>query len=137
VDVLVDTCVWSLAFRRSRTPTSAVQAELAELIREGRVVMLGAIRQEILSGVKVAVQFDSLRTHFRAFPDVNCDTGDYEEAASCCNRCRSKGVQGAAVDFLICAVALRHRLAVFTTDADFKHYARILGVSLYQPRKSE
>jgi len=98
--------------------------------------MLGVVRQELLSGVKSAVVFESLRTHLRAFPDIECETADYEEAASFCNRCRSKGVQGATVDFLICAVAARRRIAVFTTDGDFERYSRILGVKLHRPDRS-
>ena len=53
MNVIVDTSVWSLALRRTPARTSAEAAELAELIREGRVAMIGAVRQEILSGVCV------------------------------------------------------------------------------------
>ena len=48
VNVLVDTSVWSLALRRPAAHGSSETAELVELIREGRVAMIGAIRQEIL-----------------------------------------------------------------------------------------
>jgi len=51
VNVVVDTSVWSLVLRRRAPENSALERELAELIREGRVVMVGAIRQELLSGV--------------------------------------------------------------------------------------
>lgn len=47
MNILVNTSVWSLALRRAKRLDSAVSAELAELIREGRVVMLGAVRQEV------------------------------------------------------------------------------------------
>ena len=53
---LVDTCIWSLALRRRSkelTPSeSALREELPELIEEGRVRLLGPIRQEILSGIR-------------------------------------------------------------------------------------
>ena len=52
--VLVDTPVWSLALRRRPEHLSRSQqvlaSALAELIREGRVQMVGPIRQELLSG---------------------------------------------------------------------------------------
>jgi predicted nucleic acid-binding protein len=134
VNVLVDTPVWSLALRRSRAHASAETAELVELIREGRVVMLGAIRQEILSGVRTTEQFRKLRDRLRAFDDVVLDESDYEEAASCFNRCRTKGLQGSNTDFLMCAASLRRELAILTTDRDFKGFARVLGFHLHEPR---
>jgi predicted nucleic acid-binding protein len=134
MNVLVDTSVWSLALRRSGAHGSAETAELVELIREGRVEMLGAIRQEILSGIRAAEQFRKLRDRLRAFGDVVLDESDYEEAAACFNRCRAKGLQGSNTDFLMCAVSLRRDLAILTTDKDFDGFARVLGFELHEPR---
>ena len=46
--VVVDTSVWSLALRRN-TPMDAISAVnlLRDLITDGRVAMLGAVRQEV------------------------------------------------------------------------------------------
>ena len=134
MNVLVDTSVWSLALRRAKRVDSTVSGELAELIGEGRVVMLGAVRQEVLSGMKIKAQFDQLREHLRSFPDLELETADYEEAASAFNRCRERGVQGSNTDFVICAAAARRKLAVYTTDGDFRQFARILKVELHEPR---
>ena len=134
MNVLVDTSVWSLALRRAKRVASTVSGELAELIGEGRVVMLGAVRQEVLSGMKIKAQFDQLREHLRSFPDLELETADYEEAASAFNRCRERGVQGSNTDFLICAAAARRKLAVYTTDGDFRQFASILKVELHEPR---
>jgi predicted nucleic acid-binding protein len=54
----------------------------------------------------------------------------YEEAARCSNRCRAADVAGSSVDFLICAVALRQKLTILTTDADFDRYATVLPITL-------
>jgi predicted nucleic acid-binding protein len=134
VNVLVDTSVWSLALRRARRVDDAVPRELAELIKEGRVVLIGPVRQELLSGIKLKPQFDQLREHLRAFPDLELEPADYEDAASAFNRCRERGIQGSNTDFLICAVAIRRDLAIFTTDGDFKHFARTLRFELHQVR---
>jgi predicted nucleic acid-binding protein len=134
VNVLVDTSVWSLALRRPALEGGAATAELVELIREGRVAIIGAIRQEILSGIRVAEQYRKLRDRLRAFGDVTLDEVDYEEAAICFNRCRAKGLQGSNTDFLMCAVSLRHDLAVLTTDKDFEGFAKVLGFELHEPR---
>jgi predicted nucleic acid-binding protein len=97
--------------------------------------MLGPVRQELLSGIKEKAQFELLREHLRAFPDLDLQTADYEAAASAFNRCRERGIQGSNTDFLICATALRHDLSIFTTDGDFQHYARVLRLKLYEQRR--
>jgi predicted nucleic acid-binding protein len=134
VNVLVDTSVWSLALRRAKRVDDDAQKELAELVREGRVVMLGPVRQELLSGIKMKAQFELLREHLQSFPDLELETADYEEAAAAFNRCRERGIQGSNTDYLICAAALRRDLPIYTTDADFKHYARVLKLELHEPR---
>lgn len=91
---------------------------------------MGAVRQELLTGIRSEEQFERLKEHLRGFPDVELDINDYELAAAFSNRCRAVGVQGSSVDFLICAVAVRRDLSVLTTDGDFKHYARFLPLEL-------
>jgi predicted nucleic acid-binding protein len=135
--VLVDTCVWSLALRRDRPPDCREVREFEQLIRDSRIQMLGPIRQEILSGVCATAQFDSLREHLEAFPDLPLETEDYVTAASVLNRCRAKGVQGSNTDFLICSVAARHGLAVYTTDADFALFAAHLPIVLHREGGAE
>jgi predicted nucleic acid-binding protein len=111
VKVLVDTAVWSLALRR-RAPAHPSVDELRRLIAHGRAALIGPIRQEILSGIRdVSVQ-ERLRDHLRAFPDESLERDDYERAAEHFNTCRAKGVQGSTTDFLICAVAERHRMPI-------------------------
>src|SRR5208337_3484022 len=54
MNVLIDTSVWSLAFRRSRASSrreAQMVEELTELIQEGRALLFGPIRQELLSGI--------------------------------------------------------------------------------------
>ncbi|MFZ5764897.1 MAG: type II toxin-antitoxin system VapC family toxin [Thermodesulfobacteriota bacterium] len=135
--VLVDTSVWSLAFRRNLPTDSAEVAELIELIREMRVQMIGPIRQEILSGIKNRAQFRKLRDHLRAFPDLDINTRDYELAADFFNICRGKGIQGSNTDFLICAIAANRKIPIFTTDGDFTLFQQHLPLILHHPRREE
>jgi predicted nucleic acid-binding protein len=134
VIVVVDTSVWSLAVRRRRPADVPEVVELEHLVREGRVAMLGPVRHELLSGVPSSQQFEVLREHLQAFPDLPLGTDDYEEAARSFNLCRARGIQGSNTDFLICAVATRRRLAILTTDADFANLARVLPLRLHAPR---
>ena len=128
--VLVDTPVWSLALRRKpgdlNRREQALTRALAELIREGRAQIMGAIRQELLSGLREAERFEKLRDYLRAFEEPRLEVRDYEEAAQMHNQCRTRGVAGSAIDFLVCAVAHRRGWQVFTTDRDFERYARVL-----------
>ena len=130
--VLVDTSVWSLALRRSRQSASASVRELRHLISDHRVEMIGPIRQEVLSGIRDEVQFRKLEKHLAAFPDIPIRTEDYVTAARFFNVCHTKGIQGSNTDFLICAVAVHHRLAIFTTDNDFARFAECLPIVLHK-----
>ena len=132
--VIVDTSVWSLALRRRTRPEDASVATLRDLIRDGLIVMLGCIRQEILSGVRSADQFQILRDHLRAFPDEVLQMEDYEKAAELFNDCRRKGLQGSNTDFLICAAAAHRGHAIFTTDRDFQQFRDAIDITLFSPR---
>ena len=132
--VLVDTSIWSQVLRRrNRTEDDATAIELASLVDDGRVAMIGPIRQELLPGIREPAQFERVRDHLRAFPDAEITTDDYEEAASLFNRCRQKGIQASNTDFLICAVAARNQFAIFTSDEDFTYIARVLPIALHRP----
>ena len=131
--VLVDTSVWSLALRR-RTPDHPAVDELRRLIANGRAAIVGPIRQEVLSGIRERAAFELLRDHLRAFPDESLTATDYERAAECFNTCRARGLQGSNTDFLLCAVAERHRVPILTTDEDFEGYSRVLPVALHRFR---
>lgn len=134
MNVIVDTTAWSAALRREAGPPGATARELGALISEGRVELLGAVRQEVLSGVRVREQFRKLRDRLRAFEDLAVSRVDYENAGACFNECRGRGVQGSNTDFLLCALALRRDLPIFTEDRDFPHYQRVLGVKLHVVR---
>lgn len=132
--VIVDTCVWSLALRRANVRQDPFVAELKELLKEGRVQMIGPIRQEILSGVRSGNHFGMLRDRLRAFPDLALQPIDYEVAAEFYNRCRDRGVQGSNTDYLICALSVRHKMTILTLDKDFERYHDVLAIDLHKPR---
>lgn len=135
--VLVDTCIWSAALRHTKQREPDVSQELRGLILEHRVVIIGPIRQEILSGLREDAQFERLGKHLAAFPDIPLKTDDYVTAAKFFNTCRAKGVQGSNTDFLVCSVAVRSQLAIYTTDKDFSHFAKHLPIVLHKARGFE
>ena len=135
--VLVDTPMWSLVYRRHRASRedSAVINEMKSLIRRGLAVMIGPVRQEVLSGMSDPLPHELLRATLRAFDDLPLETEDFERAAFGMNLCQRKGIQGSPTDFLLCAVAIRHDAAIFTTDRDFQLYAKHLKFNLHRPLK--
>lgn len=135
--VLADTSVWSVALRRSKKVESHIVPEFRQLILEHRVDIIGPIRQEILSGLREDRQFEKLQHHLAAFPDIPLTTDDYVTAARFFNTCRAKGVQGSNTDFLICAVAVRLKLAIYTTDRDFALFSNHLPIVLHEQRRFE
>ncbi|MCE2440122.1 MAG: PIN domain-containing protein [Candidatus Latescibacteria bacterium] len=132
--VMVDTGVWSLSLRRNVVSNHPVVEELAELVREVRVQLIGPVRQEILSGIRSQVQSDGLRSRLRAFPDLQLEAPDYECAAEFFDLSRSRGVQGSNTDFLICAVSHRYEMPVLTTNGDFLRFREYLPIELHVPR---
>ena len=71
--VLVDSSIWSIALRRHREDLNPTERNLveawAELVREDNAALIGAVRQETLSGVKAASMFGRVREHLRFFDD--------------------------------------------------------------------
>ena len=134
--VLVDTSVWSLVLRRKIAHETAHAKILSDLMLDGRVVLLGVVRQEILSGIRSSEQFEQLKEKLRAFPDLGLNVEDYETAAGFFNICMRKGVLGGDVDFLICATSYRRNFQVLTTDNDFDRFAQCLPIKLLMPASS-
>ena len=133
MSVIVDTVIWSLALRRNTSGQNAgITDQLQGLIRNNQVRLLGAIRQEILSGLRTPEQFNRLRDTLRAFPDAALAVEDYELAAEFFNTCRQRGVQGSNTDFLICAVAHRRHDQILTADRDFQNFQAHIPVNLLE-----
>lgn len=133
--VIVDTSVWSLALRRpSRANLSSADlrhiGRLNDLVVDARVALLGMVRQELLSGLKDRQKFVRLREYLQAFPDVPLTESDYELAAEMFNTCRSHGIAGHSIDFLICSAAVSRQWAIYTLDRDFVRYAKYLPLPL-------
>jgi predicted nucleic acid-binding protein len=129
--VIVDTSVWSLALRRNQSDISPSVVSLRDLMADGRVVLLGAVRQEILSGIRHPEQFNRLKERLRAFPNLELSIANYELASEFFNTCRKQGIQGANTDFLICAAAAQRNYSILTTDRDFDSFKSHLPITLF------
>lgn len=135
--VIVDTDVWSEALRRKTGKKSAHVCELIELIQEGRIVTIGPIRMEVLSGIRESPVFDSFSERLAAFPDRMIPSEIYVLAARFFNLCRSKGIQGSNTDFIICACSVHWSVPILSKDKDYLLYRKHIPIEIIQPRNKK
>jgi predicted nucleic acid-binding protein len=133
MNVIVDTTIWSKYFRRKfHEKNIEIINEMSKLIETQKIVIIGPIRQELLSGISNKNIFTRLKAKMRAFIDYKIKTADYELASEYYNICMKNGIQGSATDLLICAVSVRNKFEIFTEDGDFQKYKNYLPVKMYK-----
>jgi predicted nucleic acid-binding protein len=131
---IVDANIWSryLRWKQLSEQDQKLVDELMRLIRDERYVLVGAVVQEVLSGISDKAKFDALKECLSPLDDYEVPTEDYILAAEFSNKCRIHGVQGSPTDFLICAVAVRNGWEIFTEDKDFLNYGQHFPLTLHQ-----
>ncbi|PYY19070.1 MAG: PIN domain nuclease [Acidobacteria bacterium] len=136
MSVLVDTSIWSLALRRRSARLNADERNRVEALRRlielNEAKLIGAVRQELLSGIKERKEFEALRDELRNFQDEPLDAEDYERAAEMTNRLTSIGITCSPIDVLICAVAKQRDWEIFSTDRDFERYSKEFDCPLFR-----
>lgn len=132
--VIVDTDVWSEAFRKKSAQPSNYVNELAALIEESRVELLGVVQMEILCSIRDPQFFQRVNEKLSAFPVRSISPEVFVMAAQFFNLCRSKGIQGSNNDFIICAASVLWKCAILSKDKDFTFYRKYLPIELLAPR---
>ena len=134
MSLLVDTCVWSLAFRRDARTSASERGELVRAIEAGEeLVTTGVVLQELLqgfSGPRVRVQ---ILDRFAALPLLVPDRRDHVDAAELRNKCRRGGIQIGTIDALLAQLCLRHGLTMLTADRDFRNIAGHCALKVWAP----
>jgi len=130
--ILVDTSVWSLALRKKEKTDQEMRVinQLSKIINNLDMVIIGPIRQEILSGINDKKKYEELREKISIFEDFELHTYDYELAAELFNECRKHGIQGSHIDYLICAVAINNDMSILTLDNDFQLYKKHMKLKI-------
>jgi predicted nucleic acid-binding protein len=132
--LLVDTSVWSLAFRRDHPPDDPRVDHLRhELVTGGDVVTTGIIVQELLQGTRGPKQRELLLDRLRAIALVEPGHRDHVRAADVHATCRRRGVQLGTIDALIAALCVGHDLTLLTADRDFDHAAKHVPLRIWSP----
>ena len=132
--LLVDTSVWSLAFRRDNESLVPEVAALQAALSGGEsVVTTGLILQELLQGFAGPRAHKELIERFAALPLIVPDRRDYIDAANLRNLCRRSGVQLGTIDALLAQLCIRHQLIILTTDGDFSLAAEHCALKVWRP----
>jgi len=119
VTILVDTSVWSLAFRRDADSSAPQATALRAALSGGEsIVTTGLILQELLQGFTGPRARQGLLQRFSALPLLVPDRQDHIDAADLRSLCRRAGVQIGTIDALLAQLCIRYDLTMLTTDGD-------------------
>ncbi len=134
MSVIIDTSVWSQFFRRKDPEDPKAVQMVGDLIVQRKAVLIGIVKQELLSGIKEPERFKKLLSVLSSFEPLLASDADHVLAGRFFSKCRSEGVQGSFSDFLICAQASNHQMSILSSDGDFLHYSKHLPIIL-SPRQ--
>ena len=116
--VLVDTSIW-IDFLQH--PRSSSADRLEGLIKDNnRAVLCGLVIQEVLQGIRDRGSHAATKALLIKFPYLDMDKDVYLEAASLYRDLRAKGTTIPSSDAAIAALALHHRLPLFSRDEHFR-----------------
>jgi len=126
--VVVDTLIWASFFSK---PQSLEKRAVDDLLDADRVTLIGPIVSEVLLGFRRKEQADWVVARMRHahFPELVWD--DWRLAAELGRGLTSRGHSLPLTDLVIASVALRLRIAVYSTDP---HFDLIPELSRYSPK---
>jgi predicted nucleic acid-binding protein len=134
--LLVDTSVWSLAFRRDGDAAVPQVAMLRTALHGGEIIVTtGLILQELLQGFAGPRARNELIEKFTALPLLVPDRQDHIDAAGLRNTCRRAGVQVRTIDALLAQLCVRHALTLLTTDEDFLLASKYCPLRVWKPAR--
>ena len=132
--LLVDTSVWSLAYRRDAPPNiPQVTVLRAALVGGEFVAIAGMVLLELLRGFIPPRAQERILSDLAPLELIEPTRGDYIEAARLANTCRQAGVQLGSVDALLAQLAIGNDLELLTTDRDFENAAKLVPLRIWQP----
>ena len=132
MSLLVDTSVWSLAFRRdAEASIPAVEVLRNALEGADQVFTTGLVLQELLQGFTGPKARNQLIERFAALAFLQPDREDHIEAAEVRNTCRRNGIQIGTIDAVLIQLCLRHDLVLLSTDNDFQSASKQIKFRLW------
>ncbi len=130
--LLVDTSVWSMAFRRDGMADDRRVRQLRDaLAGADAVVTTGLVLQELLQGFNGPKSAAAVLSRFQALPLIQPDREDHVAAATIRNTCRRHGLQVGTIDAVLVQLCIRHDLTMLSTDQDFAFARRHVPFRLW------
>lgn len=129
--MIVDTSVWSLALRRDHPRRNRQVQRFQQALLDGEVVLTGIVLQELLQGLVEGPTKDRLVGELSKLSLLVPGRADHLLAAQLFTTCRRKGVQLATVDALLASLCIRRDLVLLSTDKDFSHASRHIGLKIW------
>lgn len=131
---LVDTSVWSLAYRRDTPPDLPQVGALRSALVDGEYVAItGMVLLELLRRFIPSRAQERIATDLAPLELIEPTRNDYVEAARVANTCRQAGIQLGSVDALIAQLAIANDLELLTTDRDFENAAKAVPLRVWHP----
>jgi predicted nucleic acid-binding protein len=132
MSLLVDTSVWSLAFRRDSESTGPEMKALQHALEGAdQVFTTGLILQELLQGFVGPKARSQIIERFAALGFLQPEREDHIEAAEVRNSCRRHGVHIGTVDAVLIQLCLRHDLVLLSSDNDYRSAAKHIKFRLW------
>lgn len=126
--VLVDTSVW-IAFFRDGSSQAAKKLDM--LLDEGEACFCGLIEAELLPGLRKEDR-TRVRTLMAGLPCMEIATDIWADVAEIQERSLAQGLGPFSIpDLILAAVALRHKVPLFSLDSHFLSIARVTGLKLW------
>ena len=128
--VLVDTSVWIAFFREG---SSSAAKNLDALMEEGEACICGLIEAELLPGLHKKDRA-RVRTLMTGLPCLETAADIWKDVADIQERSLVQGLGPFSIpDLVVAAVALRHKVPLFSLDKHFLSIARVTGLQLWEP----
>ena len=119
--IVVDTSAW-VEFLRD---TGSEVCNTVDALLDADIAICDAISMEVLAGARNERHLGELRRLLARATLIPITSADYDEAAALYRRCRSSGeTVRKMIDCLIGAVAIRARVPILHSDADFAALTR-------------
>jgi len=125
--IIADTSVWIEFFRDRESPISV---HLKNLLRSGRVALVGMVLAEILQGVRNPREARLVRRSMELLPFIEIGKNAWRQAGEISAGLRRKGLTIPLSDIIIASAALTEGHEIFTIDP---HFEKIPRLTLHNP----
>jgi predicted nucleic acid-binding protein len=125
--VVADTSVWIPFFN---DPHSEEKRELDALIDLDRLVLVGVVLAELIQGCRTAGEAEATTSSLEGLRFIETTLSTWRRVGEVSFSLRRKAITVPLSDLVVAALALEHRLEIYTLDPHFK---QIPGLTLYVP----